>query len=582
MVRFELAIDIDDAKRAEARLRELATIAEQAFEGIAMADLAGSILFVNNAWAVMHGYDSGEELVGRPLSIFHTDEQLKTDVIPFLEKVKGCGHNAGEIGHVRRDGTMFPTMMTCTILKDEQERPYATAAIAQDITDRKKAVEHLKEMNARLEEQTARASFMAAQAEMANTAKSEFLANMSHEIRTPMTAILGFAEAMKDECPGRCDFGKAEHREHVEAIVRNGEYLLQLMNDFLDLSKIEAGKLDVERIACSPVHILAEVELLIGVRSRAKGLDLRIAYEGGIPETIRSDPTRLRQILINLASNAVKFTEVGRVDLVARLASLPDGTPALEFDVVDTGVGMTDEQASRLFKPFVQADASTTRRFGGTGLGLAICKRLAEALGGDVQLVETKPGAGSRFRLTVATGPLDGVRILEHPAAACCTTPEGPVEAVPEGGRLGYRILLAEDGPDNRRLITYVLKKAGAEVTVVENGRLAVEAALEALDDPERKGTPCPPFDVILMDMQMPVMDGYEATATLRKRGYIHPIVGLTAHAMANDRQKCLDAGCDDYVSKPIDRGELIETIRHNVEHMSRLRECASTGREMS
>jgi signal transduction histidine kinase/ActR/RegA family two-component response regulator len=396
-------------------------------------------------------------------------------------------------------------------------------------------------------------------AEAANRAKGDFLANMSHEIRTPMTAILGFAETVMESCPARCSFGQNEHREHLQTILRNGQHLLGIINDILDLSKIEAGKLTVERIACSPCHIVAEVESLVRVRSAAKGLKLRIEYEGDIPETIQSDPTRLRQILINLTGNAVKFSEVGQVRLITRLASLPDGTPSLEFDVVDTGLGMTDEQAARLFKPFSQADTSTTRKFGGTGLGLAISKRLAEALGGDVQVVGTKPGMGSRFRLIVATGPLDGVRMLDNVSEVLRVKPETPaVQTTAEQIRLDCRILLAEDSPDNQRLITHVLEKAGAKVTVVENGQLAVEAALAAREAGQ-------PFDMILMDMQMPIMDGYQASASLRAKGYQGSIVALTAHTMANDRDKCLDAGCDDYATKPIDRHRLIETLQRRL-----------------
>ena len=400
-------------------------------------------------------------------------------------------------------------------------------------------------------------------AEAANRSKSEFLANMSHEIRTPMTAILGYADVLLED--GDLKNAPPERIEAARTIKRNGGYLLGLINDILDLSKIEAGKLNVERIDCSPCQVVAEVESLIRVRSNASGLELRVEYAGRIPETIQSDPTRLRQILINLMGNAIKFTEIGHVDLITRMARLPDGSPALQFDVVDTGLGMTAEQAAKLFKPFSQADASTTRTFGGTGLGLAISRRLAEALGGDVQLVETKPGAGSRFRVSIATGPLDGIRMLDRPGGVVRATPEARAATDAEVPRLDCRILLAEDGPDNQRLIAHVLKQAGAEVTAVENGQLAVEAACNAAR----------PFDVVLMDMQMPVMDGYTATAALRTRGYAGPIVALTAHAMADDRQKCLDTGCDDYASKPIDRGQLLATIRRQLEKQLQ-REAAS------
>jgi signal transduction histidine kinase/ActR/RegA family two-component response regulator len=390
-----------------------------------------------------------------------------------------------------------------------------------------------------------------ATAEAATLAKSQFLANMSHEIRTPMTAILGFAETLLEP-----DLPEAERREAVYTIRRNGEYLLALINDILDLSKVEAGKLEIEQVRCSPCKVLAEVASLMGVRAKAKGLALQIAYTGAVPETIRSDPTRLRQILINLVGNAVKFSEAGTILIVVHFESAP--APQLEFAVVDSGVGMTREQMARLFRPFTQADASTTRRFGGTGLGLTIAKRLAQALGGDID-VWSEPGHGSVFRMSVATGPVDGVKMLDDPLAATAVSPradEAP-EQPSAAGPLACRILLAEDGPDNRRLITRLLEKAGAVVTTVENGQLAVNAALAARENGA-------PFDIILMDMQMPVVDGYAATAQLRQHGYTGVVIALTAHAMEAARNECLKAGCDDYASKPIDRKRLMDTIlRH-------------------
>ena len=386
-------------------------------------------------------------------------------------------------------------------------------------------------------------------ADAANIAKSEFLANMSHEIRTPMTAILGFAENLLD-----ADQPEAEKLDCVHTIRRNGQYLLGLINDILDLSKIEAGKMVIERVTCQPCRIVAEVASLMRVRTRAKGLPFHIEYIGPIPETIRSDPTRLRQILINLIGNAVKFTEVGSVRLVTRWVN-DDEEPHLQFDVMDTGRGMTKEQTAKLFQPFMQADASTTRQFGGTGLGLTISKRFAELLGGDITVPATELGVGTTFRATVAIGSLDGVKMLDDPMAATVVADTASTIAGATPTNLqGLRILLAEDGPDNQQLIGFVLRKAGAEVTVEENGKLALDAALAALDEGS-------PFDVILMDMQMPVMDGYQAAAQLRRKGYTGPIIALTAHAMSGDKQKCLDAGCDDYATKPINRTKLIGTI---------------------
>jgi signal transduction histidine kinase/ActR/RegA family two-component response regulator/HAMP domain-containing protein len=401
-------------------------------------------------------------------------------------------------------------------------------------------------------------------AEAATQAKSEFLANMSHEIRTPMTAILGYAHIVQEEitcctrCPAHAGCAQRQRAvELVETIQRNGQHLLQLVNDILDLSKIEAGKMTVEHIPCSPCEIIARVASVARIPVETKKLRFDIEYEGALPETIQTDPTRLRQILINLVGNATKFTDTGGIRLVTRFIDAGDQS-AVQFDVVDTGIGMTEEQVGKVFQAFTQADASTTRRYGGTGLGLAISKRLAAMLGGDITVLRTAPGAGTSVRVTVATGPVDRTRMIDDPARATVVADAPSPEATPSATPsplAGSRIMLAEDGPDNQRLIAHVLRKAGAEVTCVENGRLAVEAALKVRDDDVG-------FDVILMDMQMPVLDGYEATRLLRAKDYRGAIIALTAHAMASDRAKCVAAGCDEYASKPINARELIQTIR--------------------
>ena len=386
-------------------------------------------------------------------------------------------------------------------------------------------------------------------AEVASRAKSDFLANMSHEIRTPMTAILGYSGMLLQ--PGIC---RSEQEDFVQIVQRNGDHLLGIINDILDISKIEAGKMTVERISCSPCQIASEAISLMRVRALAKSLALSVEYRGPIPETILTDPTRLRQILINILGNAVKFTELGGVRLVVRLLD-PPGTPNphIGFEVIDTGLGMQPEQLSAIFRPFTQADTSMTRRFGGTGLGLAISKRLAQMLGGDITGT-SEVGKGSSFSLAIETGPLEGVRMLDGTSEALCATVDGPHDKPAADTRLLGRILLAEDGLDNQRFIAFVLKKAGAQVTIAGNGQVAVDNVQSAREEGN-------PFDVILMDMQMPVMDGYTATDRLREQGYTAPIVALTAHAMAADRQKCLDAGCDDYITKPIDREKLLAMV---------------------
>jgi signal transduction histidine kinase/DNA-binding NarL/FixJ family response regulator len=388
-----------------------------------------------------------------------------------------------------------------------------------------------------------------AAAEAANRAKSEFLANMSHEIRTPMSSILGYADLMLEP-----DQTSSSRLNHVNVIRRNGAHLLSVINDILDLSKIEAGELKVEQIECSPCQLLSEVASTMRVRAAERKLQLVVKIEGLIPKTIRSDPTRLRQILINLTSNAIKFTDSGWVRVVARLVTpADDPCPKLAFEITDSGIGMSNDQVGRLFQPFAQADTSTTRRFGGTGLGLSITRRLARELGGDVA-VDSTPGRGSQFVVTVQTGPLEGVELLERctEALASLRAQNGP--AIPLHGR----ILLAEDGIDNRDLLSHYLRKAGAEVVLAENGRIACDLEASA----RQSGAP---FDLIILDMQMPELDGYGAASKLRARGFTKPIIALTAHAMADDREKCIRCGCSDYLSKPVDRARLIQTVARNL-----------------
>ena len=420
----------------------------------------------------------------------------------------------------------------------------------RDVTDRKRAERGLKEYSAALEATNKKVESFCEAARAATQAKSEFLAKMSHEIRTPMTAILGYADVLLGSLRSPDDV------EAVQTIKRNGVYLLDLVNDILDLSKIEAGKLDVSRSACSPGAMLSEVVSLMRVPAAEKNLSLDMECLGPIPETIQSDALRLRQILINLVGNAVKFTSAGGVRVTARLIEGDDGQAKMQFDVTDTGIGIPADQMAALFQPFAQGDVSTSRRFGGTGLGLAISKRLAEILGGDIT-VRSTAGEGSTFSLTVAAGPLQEVPMISDAAEAANHTKPASPPADHAPVRLAGRLLLAEDGPDNRRLISLLLRNAGADVELTENGRIALDLFLAA----KREGRE---FDLILMDMQMPVMDGYEATRRLKAEGCTAPIVALTAHAMAGDRERCLEAGCDDYISKPVDRTALLTLVaRH-------------------
>lgn len=392
-------------------------------------------------------------------------------------------------------------------------------------------------------------------AEAANRAKSEFLANMSHELRTPLTAILGYSDLLRESR------SEEERSEYVLTIRRNGEHLLTLVNDVLDLSKIEAGRMQIERVELSPDALLSEVVASLRPRAVEKHIGLEVCYGTPIPQEIRSDPTRVRQILINLIGNAIKFTSHGNVRVNVSVIERAHGESSLVFEVSDTGVGIAPSAAADLFSPFSQGDASVTRRFGGSGLGLAISRRLARLLDGDVVLVRSNPGAGSVFRATIAAGDLRGAVMIRTPGDLNAGPESSDVPAPNLNRRaLSGRILLAEDGADNRRLIAHHLRRAGAEVEVVENGSLAVERIEAAARDEK-------PFSLLLLDMQMPVMDGYTAAGILRRNGRRIPIIALTAHAMDDDRARCLDAGCDEYLTKPVDRVVLLAACEHWMAH---------------
>jgi Amt family ammonium transporter len=383
-------------------------------------------------------------------------------------------------------------------------------------------------------------------AEAATRSKSQFLATISHEIRIPMTSILGYADLLLDPT-----VNASTRNNYAATIRRSGENLLVLINDILDISKIEAGKMGLEIAPCKVVSLLADVASVMRPRAKMNNISFAVECKGSIPETISTDGARLRQIILNLVGNAVKFTEKGGVRIIVSFlekGKVFDDQAAVQFQVIDTGIGIHEEILKRLFQPFVQGDTKITQRFGGTGLGLAISRHLAQMLGGDLS-VESVWEEGSTFTLTVPTGDLEGVRLLECPNEVVHETKER-VWQKSEKGLEGIEVLLVEDGLDNQRLIQAVLVKAGATVKAVENGRMAVDEA--------RNQT----FDVILMDMNMPVMDGYEATSVLRDQGYPGPILALTANAMKEDRERCCLAGCDDYLTKPIDRALLIQAVK--------------------
>ncbi|HYO26306.1 MAG TPA: response regulator [Lacipirellulaceae bacterium] len=383
-------------------------------------------------------------------------------------------------------------------------------------------------------------------AEASNRAKSEFLANMSHEIRTPLTGILGFTDIL---LTGGDDGDAAKRHEYLTTIQASGQHLLGLINDILDLSKIESGRLEFEHAPCQIDEIVTEVVRVLQVKADEKSLDLKVRWDTPIPKTVHTDPTRLRQALMNIVGNSIKFTSMGSVEIIGRLVRR-DQTAALELDVADTGVGIAAEAIERIFDPFIQADSSVTRRFGGTGLGLAISRRIARGLGGDLT-ARSELGKGSCFTLRIDAGAIAGVplimpAVVQNVRAAGMTVANQPLPVID--------ILLVEDGETNRKLIKLLLSRAGARVETAENGELGVAAA-------QRKR-----FDLILMDMQMPVLDGYSATRRLRAAGMTLPIIALTANAMTSDRDKCLAAGCTDYLTKPINAAHLFEAVRRAID----------------
>ncbi len=387
----------------------------------------------------------------------------------------------------------------------------------------------------------------------ASRAKSLFVANVSHEIRTPMTAILGYTDILAEP-----ELTEGERRDAIETLRRNGHHLLALINDMLDLSKIEAGGLEVRRSETSPISVAQHVVALLRERARAKGLLLDLELAADVPELIHTDALRLQQILVNLVGNAIKFTEQGGVRLaVSRDPEQGPRAERMRFEVTDSGIGIAPADRERVFAPFSQADPSESRRYGGTGLGLAISRGLANRLGGALEL-ESEPGRGSTFRLLVPVGERRGSLASDARLEAELVARGGSPSA--EMPSLRGRVLVAEDGLDNQRLIERLLTRAGLEVALVADGREAIDAALAA----EREGRP---FAALLMDMQMPEVDGYAATQALRDGGYARPIIALSAHAMVEDRERCLACGCNAFAAKPIDRRALLDLL---AEHLTK------------
>lgn len=377
-------------------------------------------------------------------------------------------------------------------------------------------------------------------AEAANRMKSAFLANMSHEIRTPLSAIIGFTDLLREG-----GLNEAEREQFLETILRSGKALTRLIDDILDLAKVEAGRLDVEMVDFSFFEVVSDAVEICREKARQKNIELTLEIAKGMPARICSDPTRLRQILINLIGNAVKFTDFGRVQVYVRTAPIGPGLFQFVVDIKDTGIGLSEEQRKNLFKPFAQADNTTTRKYGGTGLGLVLSKRLSEALGGSISITESVPGKGSTFTLTFTARQAGAVTVEEKIRSSLAEVADFSLKDI--------RILAVDDSPENLLLIRSLLVKNGAIVDTAEDGKAAVEKATSGN------------YDIILMDIQMPKMDGYQSKKALDEHHCTQPVVAVTAHAMSEEREKTQIAGFAAHLTKPLNGRELVATIDHLV-----------------
>lgn len=522
---------IDALQEAKETQALLDTVIANAPVGMALLDRELRFVHANKILAAMNDLDAER---GRGASLREALPDLWPSLLPECERVLRGEAEVARL-ELRRGAEERPEDArffdyTLYAVRSASAEVVGVGVIAQEVTENKRFEASL--------------AFAREQAEAANQSKSEFLANMSHEIRTPMTSIIGYASILGQQLED------PEQIECVNTIRRNGEFLTEIINDILDLSRIEAGRLQIDLKPTNPRELIAEVMSLMRVRGQEKQLALESSFSGLLPETIETDPVRLRQVLVNLMGNAIKFTESGGVRLEARLLAEEE---RLECRVVDTGIGMSEDQLGRIFQPFEQADTSVSRRFGGSGLGLTICKRLVQMLGGEIGAT-SELGMGSVFTFSVRTGALEGVPLVDPGEIASPARREVARRAV----SLDCRALVVDDRQEIRQLAKRYVEDAGGQVSVASDGARCLEEVRRA--DEEGR-----PFDVVVLDVQMPVMDGFEAVRRLRGLGFDKPVIAMTAHAMKGDREKLLQAGCDDCATKPIDQAKFIELIASHV-----------------